>query len=343
MSHEEFARQSARMFLENMVAESFLARDVGMVVTPAQVVDSTLAKVMKIAERDLPLARLMDSSDMLIHAEGPGAIHGMPWLKAVTWLLEMANDNIRRLAVAAIDLWGGDGKAVARHLDLRIPGMVPGSVWVGIKLMPPAADLLPVDAELVERLGANLAVLPELTRFIGDEGMCSGYEEVVPDPAIRDAHLGAEVPADRGDATELLRRDVAEPGPRERRDGAVAHELGKARRDREGEGGGDPGHRDHRAIARRRATKRTELASRLAPSSAASRPIVEVTPADVASATAARLRPRGTSDRAAAVCQCRRRPDRPRRRKVRRRWAEVLATDEMASAATVAAGAARGP
>lgn len=191
MSHEDHALKAARVFLENMVAEGLLAKQVGMEVTPAQVVDSTIGKVLGIVEHDLPLARLMDASDVLLHAEGPGAAHGMPWIGALTWLLSTTQTTIKRLSAAALDLWGADGHALARHLDLRVPGVVPGSLWVGVKLVPPQADLLPQDTALMERLSDQLGQLPALTRYIDDEGLRPGIEQAAPDPALRDVQLSA--------------------------------------------------------------------------------------------------------------------------------------------------------
>lgn len=188
--HDETVAKT-RLFLENMVAEGELARRLGMDATPSQVVNTTIGKILEISEADFPLARLMDASDVLFHAEGPGAAHGMPWMRSLTWLLEAVDSNVRRLCAAALDLWGADGRALSRHLDLRVPGVVPGSIWVGIKLEAPVADLLPADIELMSRLGGQLSRLPELTKFIGDEGMRPGIEEAAPDPAMRDAQLGA--------------------------------------------------------------------------------------------------------------------------------------------------------
>lgn len=190
-AHEEFARQSARAFMENMVAEGLLARKLGMEVTPAQVVDSTFGKVLEIAEQEIPLARLLDASDLVFHAEGPGAADGMPWLGALTWLLGTVENNVRRLAATMLDLWGADGRALARHLDMRVPGVLPGSLWVGVKLVAPQEDLLPEDTALIERLGSQLAGLPQLTRYIDDEGLRPGVEQASPDPAVRDAQLTA--------------------------------------------------------------------------------------------------------------------------------------------------------
>lgn len=188
--HEETIEKT-RMFLENMVAEGLLARRIGMDVTPAQVVDGTLRQIVDIAEHSFPLARLMDASDIVFHAEGPGAEEGRPWLSAVTWMVETVNSNLRRLSATLFDLRGAAGAKLARQLDLRTTGVLPGSIWMGVKIEVPPADLLPADAELLSALARDMSSLPTLIRFIDDEAMRPGIEEAVPDPALLDAQLFA--------------------------------------------------------------------------------------------------------------------------------------------------------
>jgi len=191
MSYRENSLSTMRAFLENMVAEGLLAKDVGMNVTPEQVVNASIGQIMKIAEESLPLARVMDTSDLVLHAEGPGAAHDLPWVSALTWLTSTVETNLRRLSAALFDLHGADGKMLAKSLDLRLSGMAPGSIWIGVKLMPPPTDLLPEDAALIDKLVSQVGKLPDITRFIDDEGLRPGIEEAIPDPAQRDVQLAA--------------------------------------------------------------------------------------------------------------------------------------------------------
>lgn len=191
MTNEEHAIAAARAFMENMVAESLMASRRGLAIDARQIVESNFAQVGESLTSTLPLARLMDQSDVLFHAEGPGAEHGMPWIGALTWLLSSVETNLRKLSTAVLDLWGADGKTLGKHLDMRVPGIVPGSIWIGVKLIPPKADLLPQDTQLMQSLGAQIGALPALTRYIDDEGISDGIREASPDPALRDVQLGA--------------------------------------------------------------------------------------------------------------------------------------------------------
>ena len=189
MKYKESADKAMRVFLENMVGAGLLAKELGVVTTPSGIVDASLSQIMKIALESLPRARVMDESDLVLHAEGPGATHDLPWLTSLNWVTATADKNLRHLSSAIFDLFGTDGKALSKAMDLRLTGIAPGSLWVGVKMMPPPADLLPEDVALFDTMAQQIGMLPEITRFIDDEGMLPGLEEASPDPAIRDMQL----------------------------------------------------------------------------------------------------------------------------------------------------------
>jgi hypothetical protein len=189
MNYKESANDAMRVFLENMIGAGLLAKEIGMDATPSRIVGTSLSQIMKIAQESLPLARIMDESDLVLHAEGPGAMHDLPWLSALNWVTATAERNLRHLSSAALDLLGADGKAFSKAIDLRLTGMAPGSLWIGVKMMPPQADLLPEDYAMINTIAQHIGKLPEIIRFIDDEGMRPGFEEVSPDPAMRDVQL----------------------------------------------------------------------------------------------------------------------------------------------------------
>lgn len=180
----------ARAMLENMVATHAALQAAGARPDPRQAVGAVFGDVAE-ALSHLPLEALRAQSDFVLHAEGPGASRNLPWLSAMAWLLSTAESNVRKLSAAALDLWGADGDALAREMDLRVPGMVPGSIWLGVRVLPPPPDMLPPDSDLMVRLTQHLAALPAITRHIGDETIDAGVAEVAPDPAMRDVQLAA--------------------------------------------------------------------------------------------------------------------------------------------------------
>ncbi|MBK5915129.1 hypothetical protein CCR84_12520 [Rhodocyclus purpureus] len=178
-----------RIFLEHSIGVGLLAKDQGIAVDAADLVRGIIDQIDKIAYESYPLFQVVEHSDLVLHAEGPGAEHNLPWLSALNWLTGTANKNMRALIRATLDLMGVDGKRISREADLRLSGIAPGSVWIGLKLMMPESPLLAEDSGLGERLVDTAARLPMLARFIDDEALRPGLNEAEPDPAQRDAAL----------------------------------------------------------------------------------------------------------------------------------------------------------
>lgn len=190
MSQHDNTLQQTRMFLENMVGLAVNANKAGLSLTTEQVVEPTLARIVEIAEQHFPLARVLDKSDLVLHAEGPGADQSMPWLTALNWVTSTAEITIRKLATAFFDMKGADGKILSKKIDPRLTGIAPGSLWVGIKLDNISDSFMGIPSEADgPTLSDELHHLPGLIRFIDDEGMRPGIEEISPDPAMRDIGL----------------------------------------------------------------------------------------------------------------------------------------------------------
>jgi len=115
MSGRDNAIEKTRVYLENMVGLGFAAQSAGMPVNANDVVNSTIDKIVEIAEQSFPLAKVMDESDIILHAEDPGAAQHLPTLSAFNWLSTTAQGNIRRLSGAMFDLCGAvDGTRLSR-------------------------------------------------------------------------------------------------------------------------------------------------------------------------------------------------------------------------------------
>ncbi|WP_037982678.1 hypothetical protein [Thauera sp. 27] len=182
-------KDAMRVFLEHSVGIGLLAKEHGVAVDPAELVGGVIDQLDKIARESYPLFQVVENSDLVLHAEGPGAEHALPWLSAFNWLTGTANKNMRALIRSTLDLMGVDGKRISREADLRLSGVAPGSIWIGLKLMLPDSPLLPADGQLGERLADTAARLPMLARFIDDETLRPGLHEAEPDPAQRDVAL----------------------------------------------------------------------------------------------------------------------------------------------------------
>lgn len=141
---------------------------------------------------DLPLARMLDNSDLIVHLEGPAVRDEAPQLAAVNWLAATALKSLRSLSAGVFDLTGHDARAFMRLLDLRLTGFAPGSLYAGFALRAPPDDLLPAaDEPVVRDVRDAIRQLPRISVFIGDDGLDAGIRDELPDPARRDNALTA--------------------------------------------------------------------------------------------------------------------------------------------------------
>lgn len=151
------------------------------------------ALLEKLYSEDLPLARLLDDSDIMLHAEGPAASDSSPTLHAVNWLCQTAEKQLKSLAKATFDLSNDSANKLVNQLDLRLTGFAPGSIYVGFRLQPPSSTLL-IDSDLdpvFTLIRDVITRLSEIPNFIDDESINSSINEALPDAAIRDAMLNA--------------------------------------------------------------------------------------------------------------------------------------------------------
>ncbi len=192
MNWIEFSNEKLNALLQNLVAEGRLAQDLGIDASPAQIVGASRELLMDVILNSLPLSRITDSSDLVLHAEGPSVRMEMPTLSAFNWLSSSAEKALRQLSGGLFDLQDRNAKSLAKALDLRLTGMAPGSLYLGFALIDPEPDLIQTaDEPVFARLRGAMRQLPTVTNAIGDEELSREVWELLPDAAERDVTLGA--------------------------------------------------------------------------------------------------------------------------------------------------------
>jgi len=215
MSWTGHADQTLRMFLENMVAEGAIAHRAGIDVSPEQIVGASREMLLDVIRTSLPLAHIMDTSDLVLHAEGP-AVRGQALkLSAVNWVTGTVESVIRKLSGSLFDLASRDSRRLARALDLRLTGFAPGSLYAGIAIESPPADMLQADDEpVIQQIRLAVRNLPDIPHLIGDEDMSAEVREMLPDPAQRDTSLTALYHLSPTGRRGIHTLDIASPGKR---------------------------------------------------------------------------------------------------------------------------------
>jgi len=208
LTHEYF-----RAHLENMVALAQGAAKHGIETTPSQLVDGVENALLDIIRTSFPLEHLLKTSDLVFHAEGPAVRTDAPALSAFNWLSRAMETALRKLSGELFDLSERDSKKLGRALDLRLTGMAPGSLYLGVALAPPSHDLVLMEDEPVfKRLRETFRALPAVTDAIGDEDVLPSMTEVLPDAAERDATLAALLRLSPTGKQGIHTLDVTSPG-----------------------------------------------------------------------------------------------------------------------------------
>jgi hypothetical protein len=152
---------------------------------------------------ELPLAQLSDNSDVIFHAEGPGARHHAALSSLVAWLCDEAERRLRQLTVAALRLSGSAGEAASRDLQVLMNGVAPGSLYIGFSLGSAARDQAQDDKEhdppvqlfdsedVLGRARIAIGNLMLVPRFVREAELDAGIVEAINDPEQRDAALVA--------------------------------------------------------------------------------------------------------------------------------------------------------
>jgi hypothetical protein len=173
-------------------------RDQGVDMT--QFIAGYRAMLNELYSESVPLAGLMDTSDLIFHAEGPAAQHHAAFSTTVAWLCEEVERRIKQLAMASLGLAGTEADAAERDLRILLNGMAPGSLWAGFSVDSATrmasgggSGALPlIDANpAIETIRAVVRELPLVSQFIGDERVSEEINEAIADAEVRDASLMA--------------------------------------------------------------------------------------------------------------------------------------------------------
>lgn len=168
------------------------AAEAGTGIDLSGMIDLYRLKLEEMYLEEMPLAKIMDTSDLVFHAEGPSTTAGEPGLRAFNWLCVSAEKQLRMLAKAIFNLTDLDAKRLAKNLDLRFSGFAPGSIYAGFSIAPMDSIMDSDEPESVhEAIKFAIRQLPTIPEFIEDESLNLGIAELIPDPAMRDASLEA--------------------------------------------------------------------------------------------------------------------------------------------------------
>jgi hypothetical protein len=145
----------------------------------------------EIYEKDLPIARALDRSDLLLHLDGEGLQTGRPRLSLVTGIM---SDVRRQVGMMVKTLVSSINEAVElpREIDLGLSSFAQGSLYLGFSLPEPDPGYLALEGDpLFEASRQALSTLGAVTEHINETNAYELIQREFADPKLRDAALSA--------------------------------------------------------------------------------------------------------------------------------------------------------
>lgn len=210
----EQLERKAVIIEDQMMAASALVARFG---SPGERAAKPYAEMLAGLYRDeMPMARIMDSSDIVLHAEGTVFLNQHPGLRAFNWLCASADKQFRTLATSVAGMMRDDIDAVRKRLDLRLTGIAHGSLYAGFCVTLPEAAMFTVkdDAPMLEHIREALRAVVRVPAHVLHERVAASMSEDIDDPALRDAAMRAAYSLAPTGKMGIHTVDVTAPGLR---------------------------------------------------------------------------------------------------------------------------------
>ena len=91
----EESRQFLTSILENLIAMERMAATSGRAQQGFEALHGLIPELERIITESYPLSALLDNSDLLVHAEGPGASSNLPSIRSYSWVFNAVEKAVR--------------------------------------------------------------------------------------------------------------------------------------------------------------------------------------------------------------------------------------------------------
>jgi len=181
----------AQIIVDQIMATRVASEQTGVNLDPLERQNRQLLE--RLYAEELPSARLRDTSDIMLRAEGPGADHHAPSLRSFNWLTEHIRAQLRVLTEAVLPMAVHDAKAAAKRMEWAFMGYAPGSIMLGFSLRRSESlqGFEESDQRAYEMLSDSAQAIATVPQFVGDNGLHDDIAEAITDPALRDAAIMA--------------------------------------------------------------------------------------------------------------------------------------------------------
>lgn len=194
VTHADNVKAQVALLLENAMAVPESVWNTLTVAQKKQALGFYVDKITALMTDEMALAKVRDTADVIVHAEGP-ALSSDNWsLKAVNYVGDSLNGALRGVvADNLIKLSSGTltSKAIRQQIDVQVTGFAPGSLFVGAKVaFPDKSGLFGYeDVAVVVHNAVNS--LPKAGAFVMSEKISDEISDVLEDPVLRDSAIVA--------------------------------------------------------------------------------------------------------------------------------------------------------
>jgi len=175
------ARQRVRIVQDQLLDTARWAHEAGADPDVAEMLVRPYRELLdELYERDVPLAKLADESDLLLHVHGPAAAGPTPRVSVLTRLLGQTSDEVTRLAK---QLGGFTTVRVPPALDMAFVGIAGGSLYLGFS----AADA----GEEADLTRTAIDTIATTSALVAEDHPLDEIAANFEDPAARDIAVSA--------------------------------------------------------------------------------------------------------------------------------------------------------
>ena len=145
----------------------------------------------EIYEKEMPIARALDRSDLLLHLDGEGLQVESPRLSLVTGIMSDVRKQVGTMIKTLVSSLN-EVVELPREIDLGLSSFAQGSLYLGFSLPTPGIGLMEIEGDpLFAASRQALATLGNVTRHINEPNAYDRIRQEFADPKIRDAALSA--------------------------------------------------------------------------------------------------------------------------------------------------------
>lgn len=144
-----------------------------------------------IYEKEMPVARAVDHSDLLLHLDGEGLQTENPRLSLVAGIMGDVRKQVGSMIRTLVSSFS-ETVELPKEIDLGLNSFARGSLYLGFCLPEPSPGYVILSGDpLFKASRAALTTLGEVTRYVNEPNAYQLIQREFADPKLRDAALSA--------------------------------------------------------------------------------------------------------------------------------------------------------